>query len=109
MQINVLGTYYEIFFVSENSMEDRDNIGECDRYSKAIRINEDYFKQDNVKIGAKRKTVRHEIIHAFLHEAGLDCYAEDEILVDALAILMPKMAMCFKEVEQYDLMAESNT
>lgn len=107
MQINVLGTYYELFFVSENSMDDKDNLGECDRYTKDIRINQSYFEQSGVDKRAMIKTIRHEIIHAFFHEAGLDCYSEDEILVDALAILMPKMAMCIKEGEQYDLKGET--
>ena len=47
--------------------------------------------------GAIRKTVRHELFHAIFHEAGLDCYAEDEVLVDALAILFPKIEQLIKE------------
>lgn len=96
--IDVLGTMYEIICCDSCLMED-DNIGECDRYNKIIRINQEYFSQKNVNINAKFKTMRHEIIHAFLHEAGLDCYSEDEILVDALAVLIPKIMLCCKLAE----------
>jgi len=99
MMFDILGTAYDIVCCSSSAMEDADNIGECDRYTKVIRINQDYFNQKDVKIGAKYKTMRHEIIHAFLHEAGLDCYSEDEILVDALAVLIPKIMLCSKIVE----------
>ena len=97
--IDVLGTMYDIICCDSCLMEDADNIGECDRYNKKIRINQDYFSQKNVNINAKFKTMRHEIIHAFLHEAGLDCYSEDEILVDALAVLIPKIMLCSKLAE----------
>ena len=83
-------------------MQDSDNYGECDRYTKIIRINKDAFEGENVTFnpdGAIRKTVRHELFHAIFHEAGLDCYAEDEVLVDALAILFPKIEQLIKEAQ----------
>lgn len=104
MTLDILGTIYNMLILSEKEMGNANNCGECDRYTKTIRINFDYFNQEDVHIEGKFKTIRHEIIHAFFHEAGLDCYAEDEILVDALAILYPKISKCidealFKEVE----------
>ena len=95
MKIDVLGTDYDFYFANNVEMEDSSNIGECDRYGKSIKINLEYFRQKNMKIDAIHQTIRHEVLHAFLHEAGLDCYAEDEILVDALAILFPKIHQCF--------------
>lgn len=92
--ISILGTDYEIIECDETQMQDKDNEGECDRYAKIIRINSDAFVGENLTRnikGAIDKTIRHELFHAILHEAGLDCYAEDETLVDALAILYPKI------------------
>ena len=92
--INILGTGYEVIVDGEDQMQDKDNYGECDRYTKVIRINRDAFEGENLTRNIKGvidKTIRHELFHAIFHEAGLDCYAEDEILVDALAILYPKI------------------
>lgn len=101
MTIDVLGTSYDLTINGKDKMQDADNYGECDRYSKTIRINKDAFEgeglTDNIQ-GVIDKTVRHELFHAIFHEAGLDCYAEDEVLVDALAILFPKIEQLIKEV-----------
>lgn len=45
--------------------------------------------------------LRHEIVHAFLHESGLDSnsdWARNEEIVDWIAIQFPKMLTSFKEV-----------
>lgn len=101
--IEILGSQYRIIFTDE--MQDNDNYGECDRYSKTIRINKNAFEGEgltnNIQ-GVIDKTVRHELFHAIFHEAGLDCYAEDEVLVDALAILFPKIKQLIKEVQDDD-------
>lgn len=92
--INILGTGYELIIDGKEQMQDEENYGECDRYTKAIRINKDAFEGENLTKniqGVIDKTIRHELFHAIFHEAGLDCYAEDELLVDALAILYPKI------------------
>lgn len=94
LMINILGTEYELIIDVKEQMQDEDNYGECDRYAKVIRINKDAFEGENLTKniqGAIDKTIRHELFHAIFHEAGLDCYAEDEMLVDALAILYPKI------------------
>ena len=92
--VNVLGEDYNVLFCNADSMSDKDNYGECDRYTKTIKINKDIFNgeglTDNIQ-GVINKTIRHELFHAIFHEAGLDEYAEDETLVDALAILYPKI------------------
>lgn len=93
-KIDILGTEYKVIICGNKEMQDEDNYGECDRYMKTIKINRDAFEDEgltnNIK-GVMEKTLRHELIHAIFHEAGLDCYAEDELLVDALAILYPKI------------------
>lgn len=102
MKVNILGTDYEIKIVGKEQMQDGDNYGECDRYTKEIRINRDAFEEEgltnNIQ-GAMDKVIRHELFHAIFHEAGLDCYAEDETLVDALSILYPKIRIIIEYME----------
>ena len=50
-------------------------------------------------------TVRHEVIHAYLNESGLnassngvDCWARNEEMVDWFAIQMPKLLKTFNEL-----------
>ena len=96
MTIDVLGTTYNICF----DTIDKDNLGECDRYDKIIRLNLVYFQEPENNFKAIYQTLKHEILHAFFHEAGLDCYAEDETLCDALAVLMDKAYMAIVDAIQ---------
>ena len=103
MTINVLGTMYDLYECQADKMQDKDNYGECDRYAKTILINTALFQADDVVdnvMEVKQKVIRHEIIHAFFHEAGLDCYSEDEVLVDALSILYPKIRDTIENVAE---------
>ena len=48
----------------------------------------------------RKKVLRHEIIHAFMHESGLgenSTYARDEELVDWIAFQFSKMLKAFEE------------
>lgn len=54
----------------------------------------------------EKKILRHEIIHAFLYESGLDInshdidqWARDEEMVDWMAIQFPKMYKIFAELD----------
>jgi len=50
----------------------------------------------------QRKVIRHELIHAFLFECGLSCgspWAEDEEMVNWLAIQFPKLKDLFESIE----------
>lgn len=49
----------------------------------------------------QKSVLRHEIIHAFLYESGLDScsdWATNEEIVDWIAIQFPKLLASFKEV-----------
>ena len=50
----------------------------------------------------QKKTLRHEIIHAFMFESGLDecsTWGVDESLIDWIALQFPKMLKAFEEAE----------
>lgn len=107
-KINVLGTEYTI---SEAS-QDEDKLlkscdGYCDKTTKRIVV---LKKPDDNELGNyewyQKKVIRHEIIHAFLLESGVDvCYEphedhwHDEFMVDWIAIQFPKLLAAFKEAD----------
>jgi hypothetical protein len=113
--INILGTEYriEVHKVSEdNYMKDNQLAGYCGEEDKLIVIadmsEKEYFTGMDEE-GQKRyfrKTLRHEVIHAFLNESGLSdsasvpmcSWAKHEEMVDWIAIQFPKIQKVFVEL-----------
>lgn len=115
MKANVLGTYYRIRYetLEENPLF-KSCDGYCDRYLKIIHIrcytdsdedrNETTISDDALQI-CEQKTLRHELIHAFMYESGLDAnskydcaWAINEEMVDWMAIQMPKIMLAYESV-----------
>lgn len=104
--INVLGTTYTIETSPDitNELIAKQYDGEADFMNNTIHI-KDYgdLLPDNDSIVAKKEyynvVLRHELTHAFFHEAGLDAYAYDETLVDFIALQFPKLQKLFKSQE----------
>ena len=108
MKVNVLGTLYRI--IERSEAEDqrlKDSSGYCDSSTKEIVL--DIPADDPMNKGdleeVKKVVLRHEIIHAFLCESGLDCnscsvtdWATNEEMVDWIAIQFPKILKAFDEV-----------
>ena len=113
-KVNILGSEWSVKFGNE---EEYPNLAEMDGYSDfSIReIVVDDMEASQGQVGAKadlghyqKQVVRHEIIHAFLLESGLDSnssevesWATNEEMVDWFAIQSPKI---FKVFNKYDLM-----
>ena len=105
MKVNVLGTVYRIKYVP--SLDSRG--GETDFYTKEIRISEQKdipaeYKTDNLK-EMQRHVLRHELIHAFLFESGMDqssaaheAWAVNEEMLDWMDIQMPKIMAAYESV-----------
>ena len=105
MKLNILGTEYEII---KNAMEkDYPQLKKCDGFTdfsiKRIAVAD--FDKDESSIDDlewyKNKVLRHEIVHAFIHESGLaeNCeWARNEVLTDWIAIQFEKMLVAFIEV-----------
>lgn len=79
--------------------------GCCDYTSREIRIRDDNVNEVGDFDELMRKQLRHEIIHAFLAESGLQAnyehyrqFGHDETLVDWFAIQFPKMIKAFESV-----------
>ena len=100
--VSILGTPYKII---REKFGNEDIDGETDYTSHQIRI-----RTDNInKLGdfdvLMKKQLRHEIIHAFMAESGLQAnfehyrqFGHDETTVDWFAIQFPKMLEVFKQV-----------
>ena len=105
--VNVLGTEYKIKFSSkENDPKIEGADGYFEEVSKEIYLSTSMFKNDDPLVirGLQtkywKKVLRHELIHAFICESGLDSestWARNEEMVDWIARQFPKMADCFKE------------
>ena len=115
IKIDILGTEYRIETrkVSEDSfMEEKGLAGYCEEENKLIVVadmsEEKYFvgMDEKAQETYRKKTLRHEIIHAFLNESGLSdssnqfdgAWAKNEEMVDWLAIQAPKIFSTFKKM-----------
>lgn len=93
--VDILGTQYRVFLHdgSDPKLEEAD--GYCDSTSKKIVIRGEIPKTVNTVSNLsvyQQKVLRHEIIHAFLYESGLDnnSWADEEV-VDWFALQFEKI------------------
>lgn len=109
-KVNILGSEWSVKFGNE---EEYPNLAEMDGYTdlSTREMVVDDMKASQGQIGAKadlesyqKQVVRHEIIHAFLLESGLDSnsnsadsWAVNEEMVDWFAIQTPKIFKLFYE------------
>lgn len=98
--MNILGQKYEV--VHDESLKNAGFDGLCLKYSKQIKIRPVQNMLDDSDDEAEKRrryneVLRHEAVHAFFSESGLDCYSDNEELVDWIANQFPKMYRAFKE------------
>lgn len=115
-KINILGTEYRIETrkVSEDRfLEDNKLAGYCGEEEKLIVVadmsEEKYFAgmDEMAQEIYRKKTLRHEIMHAFLNESGLSdssnqyggAWAKNEEMVDWFAIQSPKIFKVYSELD----------
>lgn len=105
-KVNILGTEYTV--EEKNAQNDvtldESRDGYCDTTTKRCVIDEMKETGAGMKQNMtdyKNSVKRHEIIHAFLYESGLErcSWAGDEELVDWFAIQFPKIFKVFKELD----------
>lgn len=113
-KVSVLGTDYTIRFVEHGQDEYMEKMsfgGYCDAGAKEVVILNlktcpEWEKDPDAVIEQKEsETVRHELIHAFLNESGLqwssnsvDAWAKNEEMVDWFAIQSPKIYKIFNDL-----------
>ena len=98
----ILGTKYKIVRCSIEEMKDYDGL--CNTYTKQISIRhpQDMLGEtdtDESKAIRYMEVLRHEITHAFLFESGMECYCDNELIVDWIAKQFPKMLEVFEETK----------
>lgn len=109
-RINILGSEWNIKFGSEEQYPILKNIdGYCDQSTREIIV--DDMEKLREQLDAKsdlpsyrKQVTRHEIIHAFLFESGLDIssvkaesWATNEEMVDWVAIQIPKIIVAMEK------------
>lgn len=104
-RINILGTEYVLNINTTDYLRASNADGVHLEYDKEINLrcmngmlSED--SSERAKFERQKEVLRHEIIHAFFSESGLDGYNVDEQLVDWIAKQFPKIKRCFEEAEQ---------
>ena len=105
MKINVLGTEYDVDLLEERdeTMQAMNCDGYVDDSIKEIKVLK--IKKDNdvtkkkEPIKYQNTILRHEIIHAFLYESGIDSGMQfhNEECVDFFAMQLPKIIKIFEE------------
>jgi hypothetical protein len=94
MKMDILGTEYEYSEATEKDDSELIDIsGYTDHQEKKVTVSSEIESEY-----MKQKIARHEIIHAYLHECGLDKYNSDEIIVDWMASMFPKLLRSFQHV-----------
>lgn len=112
--INILGTTYTIKYKNyeeELDFKKMNACGLCDMMTKTISICNlntapDFVDADENYLNISYKeTLRHEIMHAFLYESGLNTeghgtsnWSTDEEIIDWFAIQSPKIFKVFESL-----------
>lgn len=103
ISMNILGREYTIEYKTEKEDEVlNDSDGYTEVSTAKIVINDFNDWNEEARKYMKAKVLRHELIHAFLHESGLSLsttnkWAMNEEMVDWIAIQIPKMIQVMKE------------
>ena len=101
--VNVLGVPYKVYIGTAEDypiLKDNSSSGLCDFSIKAIWVVDTQLDKPEVGDLQNKKyltdiTLRHELMHAYFHESGIEGYSENENLVNYLAMSLEKIyAMC---------------
>lgn len=92
-KINVLGTTYTVEF----KRVDEDNCLEDKQAYANLQEKRIVLRQDEEDLAV----FRHESLHAFLYECGLDTetWGRNEEIVDWIALQFPKLKLLFEKME----------
>ena len=100
MRLHILGEVWNLFIRSE---QDDERLGSADGYTDTS-TRTCVVEKMTPEAGAKedldsyrRQVIRHELLHAFLYESGLEAnsWAANEEMVDFFAIQYPKLKKLF--------------
>ena len=102
--VNILGQEYRVIFndVTDPRLETAD--GYCDFTTKQIVVRSDIPETVDTVADLdvyKNKVLRHEIVHAFLYESGLDnnSWGGNEEIVDWIALQLVKIVQVVDKID----------
>lgn len=95
--VNILGTQYQIITDVDGTLLPQGWVGSCDVVTKTITLK--FFAEGELGFEHCEKYLRHELIHAFFYESGLDEYYQNEMLTDWLAMQFPKLADVMRNMQ----------
>lgn len=111
-KVNILGSEWNVKFGNEKEYPNLTNVdGYTDLSTREIVVDDMEASKGQIEAKAdlesyQKQVVRHEIIHAFLLESGLDSnsnsadsWAVNEEMVDWFAIQSPKIFKVFNELK----------
>lgn len=102
-KVKVLGTKYEIIDEATNDdfplLQNMDGFHDVTNKKIVIAgfVNELGADQDLEFV--KNQVTRHELIHAFMSESGMEEWSQEEKLVNWFAIQSPKIFKAFQELD----------
>lgn len=116
--IDILGTKYKLyrFPKSDERFQHQGVAGRCDSWLKEISIcsstsmygRDNKFKSSNWFYAHDLQVLKHEIVHAFLNESGLQnnccgatCWTRNEEMIDWFAIQGSKIVNAFSAAEMW--------
>ena len=106
--INVLGTEYTVKFQTEkDNPKLKGNDGLFELYTQEIILDLSNKNEPTAYANVEAyydKVFRHELFHAIFAEAGLMDYCNDEILINALATLYPKIQKIMEKAKVFDFL-----
>lgn len=100
--VNILGTEYKIIIDDEMHRTERDGAERRYLHEISLRPKSDMLDgeaTDHERALRFSEVGRHEILHAFFDESGLESYSQNEQLIDWLAAQSPKIFKVFTELE----------
>ena len=107
-KVNILGTWYDVYNQTEednSKLYDKDGI--CESYSKkliidtSVKSDKDAFENVDDYF---HFILRHEAFHAIFHEIGHgEDYCRDEMLVNLLAHLYPKIKRIMDDLNDIEI------
>lgn len=100
--VNILGTEYKIIIDDEMHRTERDGAERRYLHEISLRPKSDMLDgeaTDHERALRFSEVGRHEILHAFFDESGLESYSQNEQLIDWLAVQSPKIFKVFTELE----------
>lgn len=102
-KVKVLGTKYEIIDEATNDdfplLQNMDGFHDVTNKKIVIAGFANELGADQDLQFVKKQVTRHELIHAFMSESGMEEWSQDEKLVNWFAIQSPKIFKVFQKLD----------